>query len=136
QTGTLVVELENTKSKDSEAFNPVRLKLDKVTIDGVNDRHGRPVTSLVPRTMGILEEGVALGEMSEDEALLWEAVEQIGAAKPYDDDLRDAFYEELGELSQRQKSEKYRKAIDALIKKGRLYRDGKAPNGKPRFRVN
>ena len=136
QTGTLVVELENTKSKDSEAFDPVRLKLDKVTIDGVNDRHGRPVTSLVPRTMGMLEEGVALGEMTEDEVALLDIVEQIGAAKPYDDDIRSAFYDALGDLPQRQKSEKYRKAIDALIKKGRLYRDGKAPNGKPRFRVN
>ena len=96
QTGTLVVELENTKSKDSEAFDPVRLKLDKVTINGVNDRHGRPVTSLVPRTMGMLEEGVALGEMSEDEAALLDIVEQIGVAKPYDDDIRNAFYEELG----------------------------------------
>src|SRR5690625_239435 len=33
--GKGVVELENTKSKDSEAFDPVRLKLDKVTIEEI-----------------------------------------------------------------------------------------------------
>lgn len=135
QTGTLVVELENTKSKDSEAFDPVRLKLDKVTIDGVNDRHGRPVTSLVPRTMGMLEEGVALGEMSEDEAMLWEIIEDMGVVKPYDESMRDAFYEELGEMSQRQKRDRYRKATDSLIKKGKIYRDGKDHHGKPRYEV-
>src|SRR5690625_967647 len=135
KTGTLVVELENTKSKDSEAFDPVRLKLDKVTIEGVHDRHGRPVTSLVPRTMSMIEEGVALGEMSEDEAMLWEIIEDMGVVKPYDESMREAFYEELGELSQRQKRDRYRKAVDQLINKGRIHRDGKAPNGKPRYEV-
>lgn len=135
QTGTLVVELENTKSKDSEAFEPVRLKLDKVTINGVNDRHGRPVTSLVPRTMSMVEEGVALGEMTDDEAALVEIIEQIGAAKPTDDDLRDAFYDDQPDLSQRQKREKYKAAIAGLVKKGRLYRDGKDRHGKVRFKV-
>src|SRR5699024_9661766 len=131
-----VVELENTKSKDSEEFEPVRLKLEQVAIEGMFDRKGRPVTSLVPRTMSMVEEGVALGEMTDDEAALVEIIEQIGAAKPYDDDLRSAFYDHLGDLSQRKKSEKYRKSIDALIKRGSLYRDGKAPNGKRRYRVN
>src|SRR5690625_331296 len=135
KTGTLVVELENTKSKDSEAFDPVRLKLDKVTIEGGHDRHGRPVTSLVPRTMSMIEEGVALGEMSEDEAMLWEIIEDMGVVKPYDESMREAFYEELGELSQRQKRDRYRKAVDQLINKGRIHRDGKAPNGKPRYEV-
>lgn len=136
QIGTGVVELENTKSKDSEAFDPVRLKLDKVDIKGLFDRKGRPITSLVPRTMSMIEEGVSLGEMTPDEQKLLEIIEQIGATKPYDDDLRKAFYDDMGDMAQRQKSEKYRKSIEALIKKGRLYRDGKAPNGKPRFRVN
>lgn len=133
--GTGVVELENTKSKDSEAFDPVRLKLDKVEIKGLFDRKGRPLTSLVPRAMSMVEEGVALGEMTPDEQLLLEIIEQIGAAKPYDDDLRDAFYEELGELSQRQKRDRYKKSVEALIKKGKLYRDGKDHHGKVRFRV-
>src|SRR5699024_12069077 len=90
-----VVELENTKSKDSEEFEPVRLKLEQVAIEGMFDRKGRPVTSLVPRTMSMVEEGVALGEMTDDEAALVEIIEQIGAEKTYDDDLRSAFYEHL-----------------------------------------
>ena len=136
KTGSNVVELENTKSKDSEAFDLVRLKLDKVTIRGINDRHGNPVTSLVPRIMSLLEEGVALGDMTEDELLIMEIIKQIGASKPYDDDLRSAFYDDLGGVTQRQKSEKYRKAIDALIKKGSIYRDGKDRKGRSRYRVN
>lgn len=133
--GTGVVELENTKSKDSEAFEPVRLKLDKVEIKGLFDRKGRPLSSLVPRAMSMVEEGVALGEMTEDEAMLWEIIEDMGVVKPYDESMRDAFYEELGELSQRQKRDRYRKAVDQLINKGRIYRDGKDHHGKPRYEV-
>src|SRR5690625_7229735 len=48
--GKGVVELENTKSKDSEEFDPVRLKLEYEELSNIKDRHGRPVTSLVSRT--------------------------------------------------------------------------------------
>lgn len=133
--GTGVVELENTKSKDSEAFDPVRLKLDKVEIKGVFDRKGRTVTSLVPRVMSMIEEGVALGEMTPDEQKLLEIIEQIGAAKPYDDDLRQAFYDDMGDMTQRQKRERYRKAADGLVKKGRIRRDGKDHHGRDRIKV-
>lgn len=133
--GKGVVELENTKSKDSEEFEPVRLKLEQITIEGMFDKKGRPVTSLVPRTMSIVEEGAALGELTDDEALLLEIIEQIGAVKPYDDDLREAFYEGLGELSPRQKRERYRKTVDGLIKKGRIRRDGKDRHGRERIKV-
>lgn len=135
QIGTGVVELENTKSKDSEAFDPVRLKLDKVEIKGIFDRKGRTVTSLVPRAMSMVEEGVALGEMTPDEQKLLEIVEQIGAAKPYDDDLRKAFYENLGDVPQRSKSAKYKSAVDGLVKKGRIRRDGKDQHGRDRIKV-
>src|SRR5690625_2975944 len=127
--GKSVVELENTKSKDSEEFEPVRLKLEQVAIEGMFDRKGRPVTSLVPRTMSMVEEGAALGELTDDEAMLLEIIEQIGAVKPYDDDLRKVFYDDIGDMSQRQKREKYRKAVDGLVKKGRIRRDGKDSHG-------
>src|SRR5699024_7803361 len=106
-----------------------------VAIEGMFDRKGRPVTSLVPRTMSMVEEGAALGELTDDEAMLLEIIEQIGAAKPYDDDLGEAFYEELSELSQRQKRARYRKAVEGLIKKGRIRRDGKDHHGRDRIRV-
>src|SRR5690625_496190 len=133
--GKGVVELENTKSKDSEEFEPVRLKLEQVAIEGMFDRKGRPVTSLVPRTMSMVEEGAALGELTDDEAMLLEIIEQIGAVKPYDDDLRQVFYDDIGDMSQRQKREKYRKAVDGLVKKGRIRRDGKDRHGRDRIRV-
>src|SRR5690625_297836 len=133
--GKGVVELENTKSKDSEEFEPVRLKLEQVAIEGMFDRKGRPVTSLVPRTMSMVEEGAALGELTDDEAMLLEIIEQIGAVKPYDDDLRKVFYDDIGDMSQRQKREKYRKAVDGLVKKGRIRRDGKDRHGRDRIRV-
>src|SRR5690625_3457856 len=133
--GKSVVELENTKSKDSEEFEPVRLKLEQVAIEGMFDRKGRPVTSLVPRTMSMVEEGAALGELTDDEAMLLEIIEQIGAVKPYDDDLRKVFYDDIGDMSQRQKREKYRKAVDGLVKKGRIRRDGKDRHGRDRIRV-
>lgn len=133
--GKGVVELENTKSKDSEEFDPVRLKLESVELNNIEDRHGRPVTSLVPRAMSMIEEGVALGELDENESILLEIINGIGAAKPYDDDMRSAFYDELGDASQRSKRERYKKSVDGLVKKRRLYRDGKDHHGKVRFKA-
>lgn len=133
--GKLAVELENTKSKDSEPFDPVRLKLDQVALADMVDRKGRPVTSLVPRAMTMTEEGAALGEMTEDEAALWEIIEQMGISRPADDDLRNAFYDFVCDLSPRQKRNRYNKSIDALVKKNKLYRDGKDRHGKARYRV-
>src|SRR5699024_156164 len=133
--GKGVVELENTKSKDSEEFEPVRLKLEQVAIEGMFDRKGRPVTSPVPRTMRMVEEGAALGELTDDEAMLLEIIEQIGAAKPYDDDLREAFYDEPSEVSPRQTRERYRQEVDGENNKGRIRRDGKDHHGRDRIRV-
>jgi len=83
----------------------------------------------------MLEEGVALGEMTPDEQLLLGIIEQIGAAKPYDDDLRKAFYDDMGDMTQRQKRERYRSAVDGLVKKGRVRRDGKDQHGRDRIKV-
>src|SRR5690625_4756859 len=135
QIGTRVVELESTKSKDSEPFQPVPLKLDQVTIEGVNDHHGRVITSLVPRTMSLIEEGAALGELTDDEASLLEIVEQSGVAKPYDSYMREAFCSLHTEITPRQARRKYLGAVDGLIKKGRLYRDGKDHHGDARYKV-
>src|SRR5690625_1765522 len=135
QLGTRVVELESTKSKDSEPFAPVRLKLDQVTIKGVNDHYWRDITSLVPRAMSLIEEGAALGELTDDEVSLLEIVEQSGVAKPYDSYMREAFCSLHTEITPRQARRKYLGAVDGLIKKGRLYRDGKDHHGDARYKV-
>ncbi|MCK9506691.1 MAG: AAA family ATPase, partial [Porticoccaceae bacterium] len=45
--GADIVELINTKNKDAESFQPMRLSLCPVTLEGIVDRKGRPVVTLV-----------------------------------------------------------------------------------------
>src|SRR5690625_698053 len=133
RTGEQVIQVENTKSKDSEPFAPVRLTMEQAVVQGIQDRDGGDVTSLVLRKATMMEEGVALGEMTEDESHVLSIVDEMGVAKPYEDMLREAFYELKEGQSDRQKRDAFRKAIEGRIQKKRAKRDGKSAQGRPRF---
>src|SRR5699024_5218706 len=69
--GTELVEVECTKSKDSEPFRPALFVKKQVTLNGVINVDGEPVTTLVlePHAGNFVDEGAQMNAISDKDAL-------------------------------------------------------------------
>ena len=125
----LLTRLENCKSKDSELAPVLRFAMEPINIDGLLDYKLRPLTTLVPRAMGLLEEGEMLNTLAPREQILMDALEaqtNNGNGLPECDrkQLRNDFIEAMRtaepDAAEYTVKKAFTRALEGCAKKGML----------------
>lgn len=124
----LYAELLHEKSKDTEQAKPKRFRMKSVELDGVLDYKGRPITTLVPAPLGMMQEAELVSTLTEREKLLMaELTAHVSGSgnlpcdrKALRDSFKDALMDAEADLDDEAARKAFARCLTSLSKRGFL----------------